>query len=69
MVRSRKRNPNLVRFSCDIDKDLHELIKQLGLERSLELDRQVSMRALVAEALWDLAEKYGKAKPGDRPSE
>ncbi len=69
MAKSKKRDPNLVRFSGDIDKDLHELIKQLSREKSAELGHMVSIGALATEALRDLAEKYGKVKPGERLSE
>ncbi len=69
MARPRKRSRNLVYFSCDIDKKPHELIKQLSRERSAELGHLVPISALVTEALWDLAEKYGKVKPDEGPSE
>ncbi len=69
MAIGKKRNPKLVHFSDYIDKDLYELIKQLSREKSAELGHLVSINALATEALWDLAEKYGKVKPDERPSE
>ncbi len=54
-------------FSSYVDTDLMVVIKRLALEESLTRDDRVSITTLLNEALWDLVEKYGKAKPGNRP--
>ncbi len=55
-----------VPISFQLDSALHQVIKRLALEKSLERNHRVSIRMLLGEALWDLAEKYGKITPDER---
>ncbi len=54
-------------FSSYLDPKLLVVIKRLALEESVTRNNRVPITLLLNEAFWDLAEKYGKVEPGERP--